>query len=311
MEELNEKEYMTFGEKVTGFFKRNLNNFATIGVCLAYVLYGFFTIEETHKTIYAILATGALSFVLGVTIKIFRRKAGLKAGYSSEKFITKINYYGEKKEEIKGNADEIEPFCDFKNQERLRKKQNKILFKGGKTYEDLESGEYENYIKELKNKMVNSKNRQEKKVLKHEIKKHESIIKECFNCKIYYYTPTLITGAYEDTTSEEKILKVSAKEYEIKTNIATIIMSFIYMILFGCFELGTGAIDWANVVWCLLQVMFYLLTGQIEYEKAYSFVTKTLRGKVNKVISIIEEFIDIRTKNPDIFKRLKKEEKNK
>lgn len=264
-------------EKVGLFLKNNIENIIVIVVSLAYVLYGVLTIEETGKTVAEILAAGALNFIFGLTIKDLRRKSGIRNGLTSETFILKKNAYGDKKLEIAPFIEEIDGFCSYENKNRLIQKQNEILIANCMSYNKFIDGFYDNN------------------------KKYKKALKKVKSAKVYKYTPTMMTNAYDNTDDEAKLLKLSSKKFEAKKTASSILGTLICALIFGYFTPGKH-LDWNGILWNLIQVVIFIINGQIAYLSAYSFVTVDLKSKIERVINILDRFINLRRNNPDIFK---------
>jgi hypothetical protein len=74
------------------------------------------------------------------------------------------------------------------------------------------------------------------------------------------------------------------------------------MFLFGYYGVKEGQFNLYNIIWCAMQIAIYLVLGVIEQMNAYEFVSETLRGKIKRIMSIIDDFTNIRTKQPNLLK---------
>ena len=277
-------------EKVISFFKNNLDNIIVLAICIIYVLYGAFNIEETNKTIGSIIATGSLSAIVGFSIKTIRTKGGILAGLNSPKFLAKTNLYGQTKENVSDCIEEIPNYCIYKNKRNLLEKQKEYLSLHAMSYDLFSKGIYDKQVKEL----ISQNKKEEAKELK-------LILKKCRSIKVFQLEPTLLTNAYDNSCRDEVIMQHSIKGFEKKKISGDFFISLIFIVIFGCFSLGIGKFNLSNIIWTSLQIALYLILGQIKYADAYRFVTEDLRGKIDKVISLLEEFQNLRRKVPGIF----------
>lgn len=269
-------EDKNLSRRITVFVKNNMNTIILILICVSYVLYGMLTVEETGKTIQEIIGSGALSALAGFLIKTSRAKSGIIDGMNSQMFIIKTNAYGKKKEEITPFIDEIPQFCDYKNEARLKQKQSEYLAKYAMKYELFVSGYYDKDPKK------------------------QEILKKIRSIKVYQYTPITFTNAYDNTTKEDELLSANVKKYNRSNNTIKVLATVVCGILFGYYTFSYS-FDWAHIIWALFQVAVYLIMGQIDYNNSYYFVTQTLRGKIERVITILDEFINLRREYPGIF----------
>lgn len=289
---MNEKNGKTKTEIFSQFIKDNIVNLILILICLVYILRGLVSIGKTGKTWAEIIADGLLAFIVSISIKILMRKKGLIQGFNSDKFIATTNAYGKAiVDNIDGHTEELEKYCQYKNDERLRIEQKAFLLKNGLDYEMFEKGEYDN-------RFMNEPNRNIRR-------KKIKLLTKCRNIHIYKYTSVLITNAYSNAESESKLLSQSSKKYESSNAISNVLIGLVIMFLFGYYGIKSGNADelWKNVIWCSIQVTLYLVLGIIEMLNAFDFVTETLRGKINRVISIIDDFTTMRLNHKELFRK--------
>lgn len=266
-------------EKLFNWFRSNLLDVLLFLFCAIYILRALADITESDKTIYEILADGAVALIGNYLVKRLMAKKGILKGLVSPKFIAKTNAYGQKKEEIAPFVEELHPFCDKFNASRLKQKQAEFLLKYAMTYTNFAKGVY-NYDP-----------------------KKKKIADECRKIKIFEYTPEMLTNAYDNATSDAEIMTATIRKYESKQWFWDLVLSIMFAILFGYFTVQTVKdFNFGLLVWYSIQVGFFLLNGKIKQDSAYYFVTEVLRGKIDRAITIIDSFINIRNKNPGIFK---------
>ena len=289
---MEEQIKKTKTEVFSQFIKDNLVNMVIVLICLVYILRGLITIGETGKTWWEILADGLLAFMVSISIKILMRKKGLNNGFNSDKFIATTNEYGKQiVDKVDGHTEDLEKYCLYKNDERLRIEQRNFLLRNGLDYEPFEKGEYDNRFESIPDRKVR--------------RKKLNLLKKCRNIKVYKYTSVLITNAYSNAESESKLLSQSSQRYEKSNAISNILIGLLIMFLFGYYGIKSGNVEelWKNVIWCSIQITLYLVLGVIAMLNAFDFVTETLRGKINRVISIIDDFSSMRQNHPEIFRK--------
>ena len=73
------------------------------------------------------------------------------------------------------------------------------------------------------------------------------------------------------------------------------------MFVFGYFTWVYNGFSWGAIITSSTIVGTGLFMGVIKYFSSYSFVAQDLRGKIENVISKIDEFIAARKKYPKLF----------
>lgn len=264
-------------DKFASFLKGNIETFILVAICAVYIFRGIADIQESGKTVWEIIADGAVAFAFGYIVKAIMGKKGMLNGLISPKFIATTNQYGDQKIKIQNYVEELTTFCDKKNDSKLKQTQIDFLIKHAMNYNLFISGFYD------------------------DDKSKKRILKKCRKIKVFEYTPTLITNAYDSTTDEKEMMNVSISKYQSSQLSGNLIIGGLSFVLFGYFTLGKNAFDWAKIEWYALQVMIFLANGFLKQMNAYFFVTETLRGKVKRVMDIIDEFMNLRAKSPGIF----------
>ena len=247
------------------FLQKNIENFILIILCAVYVLRGLASIEESGKTTLEIFADGALAFIVGYIIKRVLDRKGILRGLSSDKFIATCNEYGNKKMEIAPIIEELAPFCDERNANELKQRQIEYLTMEALSYNKFIANEYD----------ANDKR-----------------IKKARRLKSTRVTPTMLTNAYDNTSNERELLSASIKRYERSQAGGDLTIGLLTAWLFGYYALKSNGLDTATVIWCALQVAIFLTNGMFKYMSSYFFITETLRGKIKRVMDIIDEFIN-------------------
>lgn len=302
-------------QKMNTFFKKNLSNFVVAIICLVYIFFGLVQIGINKNDWWNIAAYFGVAFMVGFTIKAVWSESGIQDGLNSQPFIEKISFYGEKKASISKFSEELDPFCEYENKTRLKQAREDYLFKFNLKYDKYIKGAYNKQIDELYEKSQKRHDRNWQKA--HNL---EKILKNVEKINVYQYTFLLITNAYDSESAkgdnEKKTLSASLPKFRITSKTRGIFTHLLNAILFAAFTLTMGTLNWASLIWYCFQVAVFLINGQIAYSQGYNYVVQNMRAKVERVINIIDEFINIRDKNPGIFEEkikinLREEEENK
>lgn len=264
-------------DKLTIHFKSNWDNYLLIFGIAAYILFGLLSIDTTQKTPLEILGDGVVAFIVVYILKSWLSKKGIRAGFTSDLFLLKINTYGKKKEEISPYIDEVSPFCEWDNNRRLEIEQRQFLVKYGISLERYKKGEYGNRAD------------------------IEEINKGFSKINVYKYTVTDITNAYDNSTNEKEIMSKSVSKYEKKQLAGDFVFGLANMFVFGYFTWVYNGFSWGAIITSSTIVGTGLFMGVIKYFSSYSFIAQDLRGKIENVISKIDEFIAARKKYPKLF----------
>jgi len=266
-------------EKVFEWCKNNFIDILVFLFCLIYILRAVARINESEKTVLEIIADGVVALLGNYLVKTLLSKRGLLKGLISPKFIATTNFYGKKKGEISTFVEELHPFCDKLNADRLRQKQSEFLLKYAMNYNKFIKGAYD-YDPKKKN-----------------------ILKECRKITVFEYTPEMLTNAYDNATSDKKIMTATIKKYERSKRLSDALFGVLIFLLFGYYTIKpANEFSVELLAWYALHIIFFLTNGAINHSSSYFFVTETLRGKINRAVTIIDSFINIRNKHPDIFK---------
>ena len=270
-------ENATRSEKIANFIKQNIMTGILILICIAYIVRGMFYIDKTGQTIYEIIAGGALSFAVGLSVKTLLRKKGLDNGFTSDSFRATQTAYGGKIQEISPYIADLDTLCNVKNESRLKQKQKLFLTKNAISPELLNDEKY------------NIKPSRKSENYKLELQRYK-VIKKARKMDVFLYTSKLLTNAYDSSSSEEKLLMSSTKAYQFSHTTSNIIIGIGFAILFGYYTFGRNGINWTGMAWAFLQIALYLVFGFIEYLNAFEYVSKTIREKIKRIMVILDKF---------------------
>lgn len=270
------------GIKVQQWLKENISIIAIVVISLVYVLYGLITIEESGKSIGQIIADGAISFMMGFLIKSLLNSQGLTNGEKSEIFIETRKQYTTLIDDISDIQHYLGNFCDYQNEETLRKAQTSILRSELLKYDDF----------------INNKIEYEK-LNKHQKKAFDKARK----IKINNISESILLSDCRNFIETGKDININKQSYLKKSNSATLIVMLATAVIFGYFSVDRNeGFNVAGAIWSLIQVAYYLGIGAFQYFQGYTFMTDTYKTALLRKKSYIEKFKNMYNENPDRFK---------
>lgn len=270
-------ENATRSERIANFIRQNIMTGILVLICIAYIVRGMFYIDKTGQSVYEIIAGGALSFAVGVSVKTLLRKKGIDNGFNSDSFKATQTAYGSKINEISPYIADLDTFCSVENETRLKQKQLLFLTKNAISADLLKDEKYN---------IKPSKNDDNYKI---ELQRYK-VLKKARKMNVFLYTSKLLTNAYDSSANEEKLLKSSTKTYQASHTASNVIIGLGFAVLFGYYTFGKNVIDWWGMAWAFLQIALYLVFGFIEYLNAFEYVSKTIREKIKRIMVILDKF---------------------
>lgn len=274
------KEELTI--KIQKFIKESISIIAIVLVAVVYIFYGLITIDETGKTVGQIIADGGVSFMVGYVIKCLLNNQGLVNGERCEAFINSRNFY-------LGLLDDIAPiqhylpiYCDFENEQTLKRVQTSILRSQNIKYEDY-----------VNNNLDYSKldSKQKKAVMK------------ARNVVIHLINDAVLLSDSQISLDTGKDLSVSKKKYSTSSNLKMLVVSVMIAILFGYFGIDKeSGFDKMGAIWSAIQVTIYLALGSMQYFQGFNFMADTYKTALVRKANHLERFKNMYAENPSRFK---------
>lgn len=262
--------------------KESISIIALVLVSGVYVLYGLITIDATGKTIPQIIADGGVSFIVGYVIKCLLNNQGIVNGEKSEAFVNSKNFY-------LGLLDDIAPiqqylpfYCDYTNEQTLKRVQTSILRAQNLKYEDF-----------IENKLdfETLDKYQKKAVLK------------ARKITIHTINDAVLLSDSQINLDIGKELNVSKKNYTTHSNAKMLIVSLLIALLFGYFGIDKNqGFDKVGAIWSSIQVAVYLALGSMQYFQGFNFMADTYRTALVRKSNHLERFKNMYNENPNRFK---------
>lgn len=281
MNDKNKSFELTKSQRFFHFFRNNALNLIIVAVALFYPLRRLGSIAVTDKTLWEILADIALSVVVGSFISILLHKKGMITGKEAEHYKNTLNAYGAKVEDSAKYIEDVDKFCEWKNEQILVSNQKKILLSAGLSYEKFLNGEYE-YTKHLSK-------RQKKK------------IKEVYALTSYGLNSVALLSDCSSTITVDK-LSQDEEHYTKTETVKTPGSRLLFGIIFGYFALKfSDSTDWREVIWGVLEMLTYLLAGYFKYQKGFDYITITKKNNMVLKMNYLDEFLNLRKTRPEMF----------
>lgn len=254
-------------DKFVTFIKQNALNFLLIIIYGLFVFKDIMTIQESGKTISAIIADSLIAWFMGTATSTVMRRKGQAAAMASDSYLKMKKAYNSEIETTDSHIDLLDPFCDEKNEQRLAKVQKAIL--------RTERIKYEDFL----NKTME------------EVCGNDKARRKCWNktqhAKIQLITPENLlseTDAKYDKGKKEETLN----EHNKKKFFGDASSKILFAIIFGYFTVSV--VFGASILWSCIQVAIWLLWGIMSYLQEYFYIRQEYQNKIYRKINYLKEF---------------------
>ena len=263
---------------------QNLGYIAVGLVCLMFMLTAFLEMGRSGKTVGEIITDSAVYFFLGCLVTRMLDLQGLSEGERDERVIKTLELHGETVESISAHIEDLDEWCDQKNETALKMQRKKILARECLKYDDC--FEDDGIAKPYKFNDSNIKNR----FLKREEKRR-------YRCYIKAVRLKLTPLSASDLTSEggraddPNYMGRTKAQYESQTKAWDVMMRIGTALVFGYYAVDLiENFSYANIILRALMVSILLLMGSIRRNMSYSFMTDEYRGRIIKKIDFMQKF---------------------
>lgn len=268
-------------DKTKEFIRQNLCYLAVAVVSLTYVATAFIKIEETGKSVSAIIADGAISFFLGLFITRLLDMQGISLGDKDPKMISTRRLHDEAVMNISAYIGALDEWCMHQNEDAIYAARIKILASAGMKYEDYFDGNTPKPFKFKKSASFTE--------WLYNIKRYK-VYKRALKPKITLLNSTILTSEGGRIT-DGNYLGMTKAEYETATVVKDLISKIAVAMLFGYYGVEMLAdFSPALLIWRFLQVCMFLVMGVIKMYRSYSFVIDEYRGRIIKIIHVLQKF---------------------
>ena len=277
MEDLNQQTSL---DKTLDFFRKNIYNFILVIVSVIFIFKDIIEIQETGKSVLEIVADSLISFIMAMTFNIILGKKGILSAQKLNSYINCMETYSEEIEKTNDKIEYLEEFCEYKNNNKLRLIQKRILARVCINYVDFTNGKLETY----------SLTKEQKKALK-----------KAKKINFHYLTPENLLSE-TDARYEKGKKDMTLSEFEKTQNFQDTISKIVVALIFGYFGVSGITGGWAEILWGSIQVGLWLIMGLCKYVQNYSYVKDVYQQKIYRKVNLLIEF------NNSYVKNLKKED---
>lgn len=264
-------EKLTAQEKIGDWFKQNMFLLGVGIICLGYILRGYVKIEETGDSLLEIIASGAISFIVGFLICKLLQLQGILKGEMADSVKTTNKLYASTLEKISPISHLLDDYCEKKNDETYKRLQRKIIASARIKYEDF----LENNIDETK------------------LDKDQIIkLRKARKIKI---TPLSAAALTTDNNKDEDPYNfgMTVAQFLRRSDAKKVLTKLLFAVVFGYFGVSFvfGA-SLASLIWTSIQVSIFLVMGMLDYLKSFLFMTGPNRQRTLRKNNELEVFIN-------------------
>ena len=258
-------------------FYKNSGYIAVVLLSLVYIASSLILISKTGKTVGEILASGALSMVVGILITGIFRSIGIQKGDSDESTIATDKLHSQAVDEIVPYIEELDGFCDVENTRALERVRKKILAKEGLKYSDCfdENGVSKPFVADERAKTYKKKLRAYNKAV---------------NLKIKLLIGSNLTAEGVNADDPFNFGKTK-KQYAASHNTSDLVVRGIMAIVFGYFSVAfADTVNFASIIWNTMQIIMYIASGVMQMHSSCMWVINDYRHNKIRKIDILQRF---------------------
>ena len=258
-------------------FYKNAGYIAVVLISLIYIASSLILISKTGKSVYEIIATGALSMVVGILITGIFRSIGIQRGDGDERTVATDKLHSETVESIIPHIDLLDDFCDVENKRAVKSLRTRILAKEGLKYDECFD---ENGISLPFEADASAKN----------YKKKLRAYNKAVNLKIKPLVASNLTAEGANTDDPFNFGKTK-KQYTAQGSTSDIVVRAIMAVIFGYFGVAFASeVNFGAIIWNTLQVIMYICSGVMQMHNSYVWVVNDYRYAKIRKIDLLDKF---------------------
>lgn len=266
MDNIVYEEEKTSTDKFFEFLKNNILNFLLVIIYGLFIFRDMVQIQESGRSILEIVANTFIAWFMGVCTSTIMRRKGQAKAMTEQSYKQMQKSYEREIEGSDSHINELDDFCDEKNEIRLIKAQKCVLRKQRIKYEDFATKE------------------------KHEVcktKEQEKCWDKALRVKIQLITPENLLSEtdtkYDKGKKEETLNEKNAKSF-LKDSYTKAFMALI----FGYF--AVSIVIGNEILWSCIQVGIWLIWGIVSYLQDYFYIKQVYQQKIYRKIKYLKEF---------------------
>lgn len=254
------------------FFKKYLIDLVVAVILVIYIAKTIATIDVADKTVWEILADGAMAFVFATAVSELLAKQGVMRGESHPLYRATMCAYGEIVEKMTPYIEHLEDWCKERNARNVDSAQQSILNEYGISLERYRKG------------------------IENPSKTQREAIRKVRALKVHKYTVAELMGEL-NRTRETYGLGMTKQEYLRRKSYSGIIITLVCSVIFGYYTLRLASgFSVGGLIWACVQVGFFLIKGITSYVQAYMFTTDAHRNRIILKSNLLYEFYNQETK---------------
>ena len=258
-------------------FYKNAGYVAVVLISLIYIASSLILISKTGKSVYEIIATGALSMVVGILITGIFRSIGIQRGDADERTVATDRLHSETVESVIQYVDLLDSFCEVENERALKSLRARILAKEGLKYDECFD---ERGVSLPLSADENAKN------YKRKVRAYNKAV----NLKIKPLVASNLTAEGANTEDPFNFGKTK-KQYTAQGSTSDIVTRAIMAIVFGYFGVAFASeINFGAIIWNTLQVIMYICSGVMQMHSSYIWVVNDYRYAKIRKIDLLDKF---------------------
>jgi len=258
---------------------KNVGYLAVLLISAAFLLTSLIEIGNTGKTPEEILADGAATFILGISINTLLGIQGDLNGESDEKMLSTRALHSETVERISPFIERLDDWCNRRNAEALLAERTRILAAAGLKYSDC--FESDGVAKPLPKREGADK---------WEKRRRRRCYRRACRLKISMLTAGELTSE-GGRAGDPNYLGPKKGEFNGITTVKDVVSKLLIAAVTGYYGVRfIQDFSYAELIWCAFQLAVLLITGIIRMFKQYVFVTETYRARIVKKIDNLQKF---------------------
>lgn len=273
-------------DKAWEWFKSSVWDVLIAVTIFVYIATGLIDIQETGRTFWEILATGAMAFIFGMTLTLLFNKKGLIKGTMHPTVLRTNEEHEVAYRSVLPHITHGDVWCEIENTAALKLVRERILSKAALNYKDY----FDEEARSLDNDLSFPKNAT--KLHKKRILTKRKAVKDAINAKITYLTISELISSGENAM-DPNYLGRSKQDYDKSTFINNAIGRLIPAIIVGYFTvnmLENASI--AQFIWTAFQALIFVIMGYLKYLNSFYFIVDEDRMNNKKRIAYLNKFLD-------------------
>lgn len=269
---------------IRNFIFKNIGIILTIAMSLLYIFKGFYSLEESGKTVFEIIGDGAMSAIFGFAVAALLRQTGFNYGNDDIELINARSLHSKKIDKISPYMNLLDEFCKEENIKNQKEMRSKILAPRGLRYEDFFTPEGVFKGEYPPKPFPADKARR---------KAYRLDMKAVLKAQRLELTPLATSSLTSERAeiNDKYNFKGDEREYAEKRNKHQSITKLACAVVFGYYVLRfSGGSIWQDLLWPAFQVVLYLTLGAIEMLDAYMFMRTDKCGSILRKIDVIDKF---------------------